>query len=95
MSEWYKKIEPPDSMFWAYFDIADELCHSGSDSGHPDPITMVDFEQEFRQKLEEYAFQAGLPWPPDMTTAEDASLNMNLFEYNHREGTSLSSKDFI
>lgn len=81
MSEWYKELEPPESYFWSYFDMADELFGEGG-------VSLEEMDQLLVQRVRSWARDHNLPWPPHLPTAEEALNDMNRFEAGNRPNRS-------
>lgn len=56
--------------FASYFNVADELSDFGGE-----PLTLDDLDADFVAEAKRSADELGLPWPPDLATAEEYALD--------------------
>lgn len=70
--------EKGKSVFWDYFNVADEIYESisGPPVTHPFPaLTLEDLDQDFVARAREAADAFGLSWPPYLPEAEEFALD--------------------
>jgi hypothetical protein len=79
---WYKKMEPPGSIFWDYFNCADECFSYGTDNPG---LVLSDLDEEFVTRAKLAAQQFQLPWPPYLPVAEEALNDMNRYQADHQK----------
>jgi hypothetical protein len=59
--------------FRVYFDIADELAAPGGPVGDG-PLSLDDLDAVYTDIARQAAADLGLPWPPDLASAEEYAL---------------------